>query len=102
MCGHCHLGCSALGKPRRKMSVVEGMVTGLTVKRSPTGRAWGWLSYYDRRIKETFVASLALAQLMRVTDKVDVVLNSGSKPGRVGLASCPRHRYFKVLSGPCS
>lgn len=71
MCEHCHLGCSALGKPRRKMSVVEGMVTGLTVKRSPTGRAWGWLSYYDRRIKETFVASLALAQLMRVTDKVD-------------------------------
>lgn len=72
------------------------------MKRNPTGRAWAWLSCYGRRIKETFVVSLALEQLMREADKVDVILNSESKPELVGLASFPGYRYIKVLSGPCS
>lgn len=85
------------------MRVMEGMVTVLDpVKRSPRGRAWAWLFYYNRRIKETFVVSLALKQLMREADTVDVILNSGSKPELVGLASFPGYGYVKVLSGPCS
>ena len=85
------------------MRVMEGMVTVLDpVKRNPSGRAWAWLFCYDRRIKETFVVSLALKQLMREADTVDVILNSGSKPELVGLASFPGYGYVKVLSGPCS
>ena len=94
LCEPCHLGCSALGMPRSKTRVREGMVTVLRPcgEEPPAGSAWAWLSFYDRRRKETFVVSLALKQLMREADTVYVILNSGSKPELVGLASFPGYR----------